>query len=537
MTFPAGFPAKFRAAARRVNPFPDPARPLFRPSSAEFVLWLLFVLVTLGMAWCHEPWRDEAQGYVVVRDNTLLGLILHMKDESQFLLWYLFTWPFVRLFGMPVFGVALMHWALSCSTAYLVVRRAPFRFLTRAALIFSVLFAFEFTVVVRHYAAGVFLLTVLMVNWRERFRHPVLYSCGIALCASTNLPVWACLGGLCMAIGCEVVERRLWTRPVVISMLVCIFGFALALASIYNGNGFGSAYVGKRGGEMAAQGAAGRLLASFEAISNLVCLPVLVCLLCFLLGVLYFAWKSVPALVFFLTTAVLMVSLQFVGGFHSMRHVGFLLVGTVAACWIAASGDTHGIGLLSRLPAGMLNCLSVAAGCSAALILILQAFITPFFAWCEVQYPFSHGYAASRFIRDNIPEDVPMYCFSARSNVSVLPWLPGRRYFIFDRMEYGTFSKWGRVSGLSMQDIADGIVARLEPDQKYAVFVVAMNEDPNILPPNTVLLYDSTREERPVWGPYEEEYVVLAVVRDQDVESFRSRSPYRKAPKTVQPDP
>ncbi|MBR4253571.1 MAG: hypothetical protein IKQ16_00605 [Lentisphaeria bacterium] len=537
MTSTGGFPAKLRAAVRRFDPFPDPARPLFRPSSAELVLWLLFALVTLVMVWCHEPWRDEAQAFVVVRDNTLPGLILHMKDESQFLLWYLFTWSFVRLCGMPVFGVALMHWALSCATAYLVVRRAPFRFLTRAALIFSVLFAFEFTVVARHYAAGVFLLAVLMVNWRERFRHPVLYSCGIALCASTNLPVWTCLGGLCTAIGCEAVERRLWTRQVVVSMLVCVFGFALALASIYNGSGFGSAYVGKRGGEMAAQEAGGRLLASFEAISRLVYLPVLVCLLCFLLGVLYFAWKSVPALVFFLTTAVLMLSLQFVGGFHSMRHVGFLLVGTAAACWIASSGDTHGIGSLSRLPAGAMDCMAAAAGCAAGLILFLQVLITPFFTWCEVKYPFSHGYAASRFLRDNVPENVPMYCFSARSNVSVLPWLPGRRFFIFDRMEYGTYSKWGRVSGLPMQDIADEIAARLEPDQKYAVFVVAMNEDPNILPPNTVLLYDSRREERPVWGPYEEEYVVLAVVRDRDVESFRSMSPYRKAPKTVQPEP
>ena len=232
MSSPAGFPAKSRERVRRLNPFPDSARPLFRPAPAELILWLLFISVTLVMAWYHEPWRDEAQGYVVARDNTRVGLVLHMKVESQFLLWYLFTWPFVRLFGMPVFGVALMHWALSCSTAYLVLRRAPFRLLTRAALIFSVLFAFEFTVVVRHYAIGVFLLTVLMVNWRERFRHPVLYACGIALCASTNLPIWACLGGLCCTIGYEVIARRLWSWRVIVSVLICLFGFALALGSL-----------------------------------------------------------------------------------------------------------------------------------------------------------------------------------------------------------------------------------------------------------------------------------------------------------------
>ena len=109
MTSPAGFPAKLRNSLRRINPFPDPARPLFRPATAELILWLIFAAVTLVMVWYHEPWRDEAQGFVVVRDNTLPGLIRHMRVESQFLVWYLFTWPFVRLFGMSIFGVATVH--------------------------------------------------------------------------------------------------------------------------------------------------------------------------------------------------------------------------------------------------------------------------------------------------------------------------------------------------------------------------------------------------------------------------------------------
>ena len=529
MTSPAGFAKKFRETVRRLNPLPDSARPLFRPPPAELVLWLVFVFVTLVMVWYHEPWRDEAQGYVVARDNSLVGLILHMRVESQFLLWYLFTWPFVRLCGMPIFGVALMHWALSCSTAYLILRRAPFRLLTRAALIFSVLFAFEFTVITRHYAAGVFLLTVLMVNWRERFRHPVLYACGIALCASTNLLVWTCLGGLCCTIGFEVIVRRLWTRRVFVSMLICVFGFVLALAGLYNGSGFGSPYVGNRGNELAVYEAAGRLQASFEAISRLVYLPVLICFICFLFAVLYFAWKSVPALVCFLTTVILMVSLQYVGGFHSMRHVGFILVGTVASCWIAASGDTHGIAILSRLPAWVAVCVTSAAGISAALFLFLQVFITPFFVWGEIRNPFSHGYATAHFIRDNIPEDVPLYCFTARSNVSVMPWLPGRKFFIFDRMEYGTFSKWGRAYRGSMKDMADVVVTCLKPEQKYAIFVVALNEDPNFFSPNMILLYDSRKNERPVWGPYEESFLVFAVVRDEDISHYRSGESRRKS--------
>lgn len=523
MTLSEGVPARFRRVAGRLNPFPDNARPLFRPAPAELVLWLLFSAVTLLMVCCHEPWRDEAQGYVLVRDTTLPQLILHMKYESQFLLWYLLTWPFVRLFGMSIFGLNLLHWAVSCCTAFLVLRRAPFRLLTRAALIFTVLFAFEFTVVARHYAVGVFLLTVLMVNWRQRFRHPVLFAWGIALCASANLPVWVCLGGLCSAIGCEVIARRLWTRPVVTAILVSVFGFVLALAEIYNGQGgFGSPYVSRRSDQVAGFEIARRFQDAFDSISNLVHLPVWLCLVCFLAGVLYLAWRSVPAVVCFLTGVFLMLSLQFIGGFHSMRHTGFVLIAAVASCWIAALEDAPPPGSLFRLPGRAAACVAVVAGCSAALVLFLQVVLTPCFVWMEMRYPFSHGRAAAIFIRDNIPEDVPMYCFSARSNISVLPWLPGRKFFIFDRGEYGTYSKWGRLKGLSsLQDMAAEAAARLEPGRRYALFVVAMNEHPPLIPRNMILLYNSRQNERPVWGPYIEEFLVFAVVREGEIDLYR----------------
>jgi len=556
MTSPAGvFPAKVRRLAGRVNPFPDAARPLFRPAPAEFALWLLFAAVTLLAVIYHEPWRDEAQAYVLVRDTTLTELVLHMKYESQFLLWYLLTWVLVRLFGVTIFGLNLLHWAISCCTAFLVLRRAPFRLLTRATLIFGVMFAFEFTVVTRHYAIGVFLLTILMLNWRSRFKRPVLYACGIALCASTNLPVWTCLGGLCTAIGYEVISRKLWSRPVVTAMLVAFFGFLLALAEIFNGHGFGSPYVSYRGNQVAGFEFVKRFRDMSNAVFNTVFFPLFQwghqvprnvkeglgfsaldwCLLgllvaCFLIGLLYFARKSVSAFVCFLTNAFLMFSLQYVGGFHSMRHVGFLLIGTVVACWIAAQEEEdvqplHGFAFLSRLPRRAATGLSIVSGCAAALLLFLQAVLTPFFVWMEMKYPFSHGQAASYFIRDNIPAEVPMYCFSARSNVSVLPWLPGRSYFIFDRLEQGTYSKWGRSHGLSMKGMAEVIADRLEPGQRYAVFVVAMNEDPNLIPPNMILLYDSFQNEEPVWGPYVEEFKVYAVVREEDIDLYRPRVP------------
>jgi hypothetical protein len=86
-----------------------------------------------------------------------------------------------------------------------------------------------------------------------------------------------------------------------------------------------------------------------------------------------------------------------------------------------------------------------------------------------------------------------------------------------------------------MADMTNEVAARLEPSQQYAIFVVAMNEYPNFFPPNTVMLYDSRRKEDPVWGPYIEEFVVLAVVRDQDTDYFRTLFPFKKKMKPAAP--
>ena len=411
----------------------------------------------------------------------------------------------------------LLHWGVSCATAFLVLRRAPFRLLTRAALIFSVVFAFEYTVVARHYALGLFLLAVLLANWRERFRRPVLFAVGIALCASTNLLVWVCLGGLCAAIGYEVLARKLFTRRIAAAVLVAAFGFLLALAEIYNGHGgFGSPYVSRRGGGLDGH-VMERIRFAVDSVSGLTYLPAALWIVCLLAAAAYFAWKSRPAFVCFLACLVLTFSLQIVGGFHSWRHLGFLLAGAVASCWIASDEDARGFASLSKLPARLRSAIPAVAGCAAAVLLAIQAALLPFFVRWEVHYPFSHGRATAQFIAANVPPEVPMYCFTARSNTSVLPWLPGRRYFIFDRMEYGTFSKWGRVEGASMKEMADFAAGHLLPNQRYALFVVAMNEDPSVFPPNMILLYDSRKNSPPVWGPYTEEFLVFAVVRPEDV--------------------
>ena len=327
--------------------------------------------------------------------------------------------------------------------------------------------------------------------------------------------------------------------------LVCRTGFALALGTIFNGSGFGSPYVGKRGSDLAELGILERLQDAFEFISVITFLPfcgrdkfpdpvlagmVLACIVCIVLGLLYFARKSMPAFICFLTTVVLVVSLQFVGGFHSMRHIGFILIGAVAAAWIAACDNTPVSGAMQRFPAGLFRGLARIAGGFVAVILAAHVLITAVFVWGEVTRPFSHGRATAEFIRKTVPEDVPMYCFSARSNVSVLPWLPRRKFFIFDRMEYGTFSKWGRSVPQSLKEMTDEVVLRLKPDQQCAIFVVAMNEFPNIFPPNTVVLYDSRKSEPPVWGPYIEEFVVLAVVRQEDVELYRTLFPHKSSP-------
>jgi len=146
----------------------------------------------------HEPWFDEAQAWLIARDNSLLGILTKgVRYEGTPALWHLVLFLVQRL-GLPYEGLFLVSGALASAGAGLVLFRSPFPLWMRLGVIFSYFFAYQYAVVARSYALDLLLIPLAAALFAERSRRPLAYAAVLGLMANTNAHSFMLAAGLAL---------------------------------------------------------------------------------------------------------------------------------------------------------------------------------------------------------------------------------------------------------------------------------------------------------------------------------------------------
>ena len=61
------------------------------------IILLIYIIFTLIITLHHEPWRDEAQSWLIAKNLNILEIINQMKYEGHPCLWHLILLPFAKL--------------------------------------------------------------------------------------------------------------------------------------------------------------------------------------------------------------------------------------------------------------------------------------------------------------------------------------------------------------------------------------------------------------------------------------------------------
>ena len=144
------------------------------------------VVVAVGIRW-HEPWADEAQSWLLARDNSWPELMLHrLHYEGTPGLWHTLLWILVRL-HVSYEG---MHWfAGGCAVIgiVLLLRFAPFPFWLRALLPFTFWLAYQNAVVARSYVLFTPFAFAAAALLRSPVRRPLAVAAVLGLMANISL--------------------------------------------------------------------------------------------------------------------------------------------------------------------------------------------------------------------------------------------------------------------------------------------------------------------------------------------------------------
>ena len=403
----------------------DPARLTTNAPAGRLVpaaVLILYVLLTGFVTVRHEPWRDEADAWLVARDSSLVEMIpAWTSNAGTPALWYLALKPLVKL-GLPYSAENGLNLIFCWGAVGLVLFLAPLTLVTRILVASSYFFAFEYAVVARSYALSILLLFVACSAFHKR---PLLSAVAVALAANTNVHgaliaaaflIATLVGARVSGSAAEGTPRR---RPVIIIAI----GLLLAALQLAFPTGGSPHPIGDALHPEAIPRALGQ--AFFTGLPGV--LPAI--LGSGLILLLVAALRTRPdALVVLAVATIALLALFALVNFGGLRHSGLLLATSLAAIWIA--GDVP-VSIVTRASGLLLNAGLVASAVSGGVM-----------ARADLRFAFSGSREMAAYIQANNLQHLPIAAHTHYTAEALLPYLPGTKLWYPARQEFGTYMRW-----------------------------------------------------------------------------------------------
>jgi len=142
------------------------------------MLWAIFLLymITTGYAIIHhELWGDEIHSWNIAKvSGSFFDLITNTRYEGHPPVWYFILWTISKFTHNPHY-IQVVQLIMAGSVVFLVLFYSPFPFITKLLIPFGYFFLFEYGVLSRNYAVGIFLAFCICIIIRRDFKYKLLW--------------------------------------------------------------------------------------------------------------------------------------------------------------------------------------------------------------------------------------------------------------------------------------------------------------------------------------------------------------------------
>lgn len=161
----------------------------------NLIIIILYALITFFIMLHHEPWRDEAQAWLLAKDLSFTNILEFSRYEGHPMLWHLILMPFAKL-GFPYITLNIISWLLLVITAILIIYKAPFNKFLKISILISSPFIYFYISISRVYSLIALLLIVLAIIYKHKEKMPCIYGLLILLLANTHITMLGMVGML-----------------------------------------------------------------------------------------------------------------------------------------------------------------------------------------------------------------------------------------------------------------------------------------------------------------------------------------------------
>ncbi len=168
---------------------PPRKHPLLSPFPFEVFDAVVLALYAAILSWdihYHVPWIDEAQAWLIARDDSLRDLLLRrLHYEGAPALWHLILKTAIAL-HLPYAGLNWLAGAFGFTGIFILIRFSPFPRIFRWLLPFTFFLQYQYAVIARPYVLAPLLLFTLAIVYSLPKPRPILFALVAGLLANIN---------------------------------------------------------------------------------------------------------------------------------------------------------------------------------------------------------------------------------------------------------------------------------------------------------------------------------------------------------------
>lgn len=391
--------------------------------------------VTIFCVLHHEPFRDEAQKWLIARDAESIGEFFRFLPYDRAPMgWYLLLLPFAKL-GAPYWSSAVVNWVVAFAAAAVLWLKAPLPRPVKLLFLFSYFMLYDVPTIARNYSLFTLLSFTALAAWPSRREHPWRFVLVLLAMMNTNyiaVNIATVLGFLFLLERLRHREPR--GRTALLAGLLLLGGLGF-IAQVFSGGAPGIDEVAH--GQTLGNFLDGFIRIHFKWVKPWYLIPPLV-----LWALLFLGLLLRPAALLLAVGAIAPPAHVVWKGLVTRQYFTAILVGTLIALWLAALEPEHPWrSAFLRATAGKLALLRRAA----TWLLVLPFAFSVWFGVTEVakeyRMRFTDGPAAAAFIKENGLADLRIMVFPDGNGITLLPYLPGKQILYLGATRWGSKSR------------------------------------------------------------------------------------------------
>lgn len=174
------------------------------------ITWAVFiayvVAVIMGLT-NHEPWRDEGQAWMVVRDMSFGQLFKTLPSEGHPPLWYLLITPLVKT-GMPYESQNWLTLLIAVGAVHIILFHTRFHIILKVLIPFSYFFLYEYALFARNYCLILIFIAAIISLYPRRFEKPWLFALAVAGLFNTHVLLFSFCGTICILYAVDMLHLK-----------------------------------------------------------------------------------------------------------------------------------------------------------------------------------------------------------------------------------------------------------------------------------------------------------------------------------------